>query len=239
MKESRYIEPTAMIQSDHPRIVALVNELTAGISDAGRKAVKLFYFVRDSIWYDPYYPFHRPEFYRASRILADRRGYCVSKAVLLCALSRAAGIPSRLAFADVKNHLATRQLLEHMGSDRFVFHGYNQFWLDGRWVSAAATFNRELCARHRVDPLDFDGRHDAVLQPYNRDRQQFMEYLCYHGSFADVPLEKILAAWQKAYGRERVSRWIRWHDQAGTGSIRDFFKEDVVGSYAEDRHSRR
>ncbi len=231
MVEKRYLEPTAMIQSDHPAVVELVKELTAGITDSVTKAVKLFYFVRDGIWYDPYYPFHRPEFYQASRILADRKGYCVSKAVVLCALARAAGIPARLAFADVKNHLATRQLLEHMGSDRFVYHGYNQFRLEGRWVSAAATFNRQLCARHRVDPLDFDGRHDAVLQPYNRHKQQFMEYLCYHGTFSDVPLDRILAAWKEAYGKERVARWIEWHRQAAGGSIRNFLRKDPeIGS---------
>ncbi len=228
MNETAYLEPTAVIQSDHPRITGLVKELTAGIAGSVRKAVELFYFVRDSIWYDPYRPFHRAEFYRATRVLKDRRGYCVSKAVLLCAMARAAGIPARLAFADVRNHLATRQLLEHMGTDRFVYHGYNQLWLNGRWVAATATFNRELCARHGVDPLDFDGRHDAVFQPFNRDRRWFMEYIRYHGSFADLPLDRILAAWNEAYGKERVARWIRWHDEAGGGSIRDFFKEDVA-----------
>ncbi len=223
-----YLEPTITIQSDHPRIVKLVHQLTQGLNDPRKKAVRLFYFVRDKIRYDPYYPFHHRDFYQASRILKDGRGYCVSKAVLLCALGRAAGIPSRLCFADVKNHLATRQLLEHMGSDRFVYHGYNGFWLRGRWVAATATFNKELCARHNVEPLDFDGRHDAVFQAYNRDKHQFMEYLCYHGCFADLPLEDILAAWEEAYGRQRVALWVKWHTGADGGSIRDFFKENVA-----------
>ena len=42
-----------------------------------------------------------------SATLARGYGFCVNKAVLLAALARAVGIPARLGFADVRNHLSS------------------------------------------------------------------------------------------------------------------------------------
>ena len=41
-----------------------------------------------------------------------------------------------------------------------------------------------------------------------------MEYLEYHGSFADVPVEAIVAAWKRVYGPARVDAWIAAIDSA-------------------------
>ena len=118
--------------------------------NAVEKAVLLYYAVRDGIRYDPYYPFYLPVHYRASVVLKGRRGFCVPKVSLLCAAGRACGIPSRAGFATVRNHLATPQLLEFMGSDLFVFHGFTEFFLEGKWVKATPAFNRELCKRSEL-----------------------------------------------------------------------------------------
>jgi transglutaminase-like putative cysteine protease len=176
--------------------------------------VALFYAVRDGIRYDPYRPFHRPEHYRASLTLRHGSGFCIPKAALLCALGRACGIQSRLGFATVRNHLTSEKLFEFMGTDLFVFHGYTEFFLQGRWVKATPTFNVELCRRRGVDPLEFDGVHDALFQSFDREKRLFMEYLEYHGSFADVPVEAILAAWKRVYGPARVDAWIAAIDSA-------------------------
>ena len=102
--------PTAIIDSDHREIMEHALKTVGDSKDPIERATRLYYAVRDGIWYDPYYPFYRPEHYRASHILKGGRGYCVCKASLLCALGRASRIPSRLGFANVRNHLATRQL---------------------------------------------------------------------------------------------------------------------------------
>jgi transglutaminase-like putative cysteine protease len=206
--DRRYLRPTAIIDSDSAAIRAFAGEVTAGVQDPAEKAVHLFYAVRDGVQYDPYTPFYRPDHYRASRTLRQGRGFCIPKAVLLCALGRACGISSRIGFATVRNHLTTRRLAEYMGTDLFVFHGYTEFFLQDRWVKATPTFNIELCHRHRVDPLDFDGVHDALFQSFNRERRQFMEYVEIHGSFDDVPVDTIVAAWKAAYGPARVESWI-------------------------------
>lgn len=226
--DRKYLAPTGMLDSDHPEILAYAEEAVKGAKDPISRSVALYYAVRDPIWYDPYYPFHLPEHYRASNVLRNRRGYCVCKASLLCALGRACGIPSRLAFADVKNHLATRQLLAFLGTDLFVYHGMTEFFLDGKWVKCTPAFNKELCERHRVHPLEFDGREDSVFQPFNLDHQSFMEYVADHGSYSDVPLESILSAWNRAYGIKRVQGWIAAFEASGQGSMRDFSREDVV-----------
>ena len=140
-----YLNPTAIIDSDHPRIVDYAREVAGEARDPVEQAVRIYYAVRDGIRYDPYYPFYLPEHYRASNVLASGRGYCVCKASLLCALGRSLGIPSRVGFATVRNHLATKQLIEFLGSDLFVYHGYTDFFLEGKWVKATPAFNKELC----------------------------------------------------------------------------------------------
>ena len=215
--DKTYFAPTAIIDSDHPSIIEYAN---AKVSGAGRDsvamAVKLYYAVRDDIWYDPYYPFYLPEHYRASNVLKSGRGYCVSKAALLCALGRAGGIPSRIGFGTVRNHLATPKLIDFIGSDVFVYHGFTEFFLEDKWVKATPTFNAELCQKHHVAPLEFNGRDDSIFHPYNMEKKQFMEYLEYHGTYADIPVDTILAAWDKAYGKDRVQKWIHDLENAKT-----------------------
>jgi len=159
--DNKYLSPTTIIDSDHEKIVEYANDTVSDVGgDPVDNAVKLYYVVRDDIWYDPYYPFYLPEHYRASNVLKSGRGFCVSKASLLCALGRACGIPSRVGFATVRNHLATKKLLEYIGSDLFVYHAFTEFYLLGRWVKATPTFNVELCRKHNVVPLEFNGRED-------------------------------------------------------------------------------
>ncbi len=222
-----YLKPTEIIDSHHPAVKEYAFKLTEGCSSPVESAVRLYYAVRDGIWYDPYTPFHLPEHYRASTILRKKRAYCVPKAALLCALARACGIPARIGFVTVKNHLATRELLEFLGSDLFVYHGYTELYLDGKWVKATPAFNKELCHRHKVAPLEFDGRHDSLFQPYNLEKRLFMEYVEEHGVYADIPVEIIVEAWERAYGKERVRAWMRIYDSGGDVRQRRFEHEEV------------
>jgi transglutaminase-like putative cysteine protease len=211
----KYLEATEIIDSDHYTIREFAEETVFAASNPVEKAVRLYYAVRDVIRYDPYYPFHRPEYYRASRVLESRRGFCIPKVSLLCAAGRACGIPSRAGFATVRNHLATRQLLEFIGSDIFTYHGFTEFFLEGKWVKATPAFNKELCARNGVAPLEFTGREDSIFQSFSTDGEKFMEYLEFHGSFPDIPVEEIVRAFRKTYGSERVEQWIENFEKYG------------------------
>jgi transglutaminase-like putative cysteine protease len=199
--DSIYLTPTQIIDSDHLTIREYAMRTVGSSLDPIDRAMKLFRAVRDDIRYDPYSPFYLPEHYQASWVLRRGRSFCVPKASLLCALGRVCGIPSRVGFATVRNHLATQQLLDFMGSDLFVYHGFVEFYLERKWVKATPAFNRELCWRHGVAPLEFNGREDALFQPFNSRNEKFMEYLEYTGTYADIPVSAIVEGWEEAYGK--------------------------------------
>ena len=222
-----YLAPTEIIDSTHPKIRDYAMEVVGSSSDPVERAVKLYLAVRDGIRYEPYTPFHLPEHYRASLVLQRRRSFCVPKVSLLCALGRACNIPSRVGFATVKNHLATKQLIDFLGSNVFVYHGFVEFHLEGKWVKATPAFNRELCVKHQVEPLEFNGREDSLFHPFNQENRKYMEYLEYHGTFADIPVETIVAAWNEAYGKNRVDGWIKMYGEEEDAPFSDFDKEDV------------
>ena len=188
------------LDADHPDVTAFAVRATRGATTDREKAVALFYAVRDGIRYDPYQFSADPEAYRASGILRAGAGYCIPKAVLLCAAARAAGLTARLGFADVRNHLTSDKLRKRLsGSDLFVWHGYVEFLLDGRWVKATPAFNIELCERFRVLPLEFDGERDALFHPYTADGREHMEYVGERGTFDELPFDEIVEAMQTAY----------------------------------------
>ncbi|MBW1789303.1 MAG: transglutaminase domain-containing protein [Deltaproteobacteria bacterium] len=229
MTDSAYLTPTAIIDSDHRRVRELAASLTTSTeNEPVRQAMDLYYWVRDEIQYDPYTPFYKPEHYRASNIIENGRGFCIPKASLLCALGRACGIPSRVGFATVRNHLATRQLIEMLGTDLFSWHGFVEFYLQDRWIKATPTFNTELCQIFNVQPLEFNGREDSMFQEYSKDRKQFMEYVEFLGIFADIPVAAIVSGWKTTYGKERVSRWIDELEKNGGRTWRNFINEDLV-----------
>ena len=223
-----YLQPTKVIDSDHQGIRAYAREILGSSKEPIEMAVKLYLAVRDKIRYDPYSPFYLPEHYRASNILKRGRSFCVPKASLLCALGRACQIPTRLGLATIRNHLATKQLIEFLGTDLFSCHGFVELFLEGKWVKATPAFNKELCERHRVPPLEFNGREDSLFHAYNLESQKFMDYLEYHGTFSDVPVDFIVSEWRKVYGEDRIRKWIRMFEEKGGLSLSDFASEDVL-----------
>ncbi|MEO8202331.1 MAG: transglutaminase-like domain-containing protein [Betaproteobacteria bacterium] len=195
-----YLTSAEYIDSAHPAVAAFAAEHSGGGSSAER-AVSLYYAVRDLIRYNPFLDFTAASSFRASDCLAAGEGFCVGKASLLAAVARAAGIPSRIGFADVRNHLTTPRLREYMGSDEFIYHGFSELLIDGRWVKATPAFNVALCEKFRVKPLEFDGRADSIFHPFDADERRHMEYLRDRGSFADVPVDEIRAAFRDSYPR--------------------------------------
>jgi transglutaminase-like putative cysteine protease len=146
----------------------------------------------------------------------------VTKAALLAAAARAAGIPARLGFADVRNHLSTQRMRDTMSTDVFVWHGYTELWLEGAWRKATPAFNIELCDRFGLLPLDFDGRSDSIYHPFDTSGQRHMEYLRDRGSFADVPLARIVADFRAVY-----PQWLHGPD-ARSGLHASDFLADVA-----------
>jgi len=192
------LQSTEFMDSEHPAIVALASEVRRDTPT--ETAIAAFDWVRDRIAYDPYTALlDDPAEYRASTILARGRGFCVHKAVLLAAVCRAAGIPARLGFADVRNHRTPPKLLELMGTDVFVFHGYVVLYLDGRWVKATPTFDPETSRRANALPVQLDGTHDAMLHPVDPEGHPHIDYLRDRGAYDDLPYEEMRRTFFEVY----------------------------------------
>ena len=196
---SRYLEPGDLIDSDHDEIVAYARAAVGDAEDDVDKAVALYYAVRDDIFYDPYEIRLTPEGLRASRCLRRRRGFCVTKGALLAAAARVVGIPSRVGYADVRNHLASQRLTDLMESDVFIYHGYTDLFIGGKWVKSTPAFNIEMCERFGVLALEFDGREDSLFHPFDAAGGKHMEYLNFRGDHADVPAREIIDAFTAYY----------------------------------------
>lgn len=198
-----FLRSTEIIDSDNGRIRETALKLTAGLTEEGPRAQALFYFVRDEIHYNVYMLSTFREDFKASMTLERGKGYCVQKAVLLAALARAAGIPSRLAFARIVNHKMPAELKAQTGIKEFPSHGYTQLFVNGRWMSVTPAFDRALCERIGVPSCDFDGEHDAVLAPVDASGNPYVEYIEKYGPHADLPFEWLHGKIFPIWGRKR------------------------------------
>ena len=197
-----YLAPTAFLDFDHSLVRDFASRIAGSETNAVRKAVTLFYAVRDEIRYDPFAIRLDPGAFKASTVLREGRAFCIPKAVLLAAAARAVGIPSAIGLSDVVNHFTSDKLKRAMGGKEvFLHHGYAALHLAGKWVKAAPAFNVELCTRFGVLPTEFDGTRDAILQEYDAQRNLRMEYLRDHGFWSDLPFNRIKDDFEGYYPR--------------------------------------
>lgn len=219
-----------LIDSDHPDIRTRAETVVAGAAGDREKAVRLFYHVRDGWRYDPFNFRLTPQHHTASTVLGVDYGYCITKAVLLSALARAVGIPSAIGLADVTNHLTSEKLTRQMGgSTLFVDHGFSVLKIDGAWVKAAPAFNIELCDRFGVAPTEFDGTADAILQEFDARGRRHMEYLRHHGSWSDLPFDKVERDFREAYAGSELMRTATSEGEGtGAGAPADDPFEDLA-----------
>ncbi|WP_436500842.1 transglutaminase-like domain-containing protein [Actinokineospora sp. HUAS TT18] len=163
------------------------------------RAIALYYAVRDGLHYEVYGAVADREAFQASAIIKRGMGFCVHKSIVYAAAVRALGIPSRIVYGDVRNHLSSPRLRELVGGDVFCFHSLTSVFLDGHWVKATPVFNKLLCHVYRIAPLDFDGRADSLYHPYDEEGRQHMEFLRMRGEFADFPYETVVSGIREAH----------------------------------------
>jgi transglutaminase-like putative cysteine protease len=195
---NEYLEPTPTINYDNEAVKAFALDAASGTSPR-EQSVSLYYAVRDAIRYDPYSADLTIEGLRASTTLRLGTGWCVAKAILLAACCRSFGIPARLGFADVRNHLSTERLRRHMKNEIFFWHGYTSILIDGNWIKVTPTFNIELCEKFQLKPLEFNGYDDALFHSFDLQGSRHMEYLQYRGEFADVPIDSMRETFEIEY----------------------------------------
>lgn len=199
----RHLAATPFLDYHAPAVQAFIaGSLPPNADDKRTQAIALYYSVRDRIRYDVYDAAMDAEGLRASSIVTAASGMCIHKSLLYCATLRAIGVPARLWFADVRNHLSSPRLREYVGGDIFHFHCLVELCLDGKnWLKATPVFNRQLCLLYKMIPLEFDGYHDSMHHPFDELGNKYMEFVHQHGSFDDLPFEWLLAGLREHHPR--------------------------------------
>ncbi|WP_373091250.1 transglutaminase family protein [Zhongshania sp.] len=191
--------PGYFINSESPAIQHFARTNQGDDDNPNSIASALYLAVRDQVIYDPYCIRPDPVSFQASAVLQSGKGHCVGKAVLYAAVLRASGIPARIGFADVKNHLTTPRLRMLMGTDMFYHHGYAEAWLNDQWVKATPAFNLSLCEKFGIRPLEFNGVEDSIFHAFDREGRQHMEYIKDHGAYYDLPFDEMIAVYRRYY----------------------------------------
>lgn len=121
---TEFLSATPFIQSNHPEIKTLVNKIVAKDDTPLQKTHKLIAWINDNIEKRPVLSVPS-----ALDILENKMGDCNEHAVLLCALARAAGIPTKIEAG-----------LVYM-KGKFYYHAWNLLFLS-EWITCDATMNQ-------------------------------------------------------------------------------------------------
>jgi transglutaminase-like putative cysteine protease len=119
------LKPTPWIQSDDPAIMALARPIAAMHASADRKMALLTEVAANAVA-EVNFVGH----FSASETLRRGEGDCTGTAVLLAALGRAAGIPTRVA--DGLVYTGERY---HGVGNAFMPHSWTLAYVEGRWRS--------------------------------------------------------------------------------------------------------
>lgn len=215
----RYLKCTEIIDCDTKSVRDKAQEITEGLETNREKAIALYYFVRDEIKHNPYAPSYEREKYKATATLQRGNGHCEHKSVVLVALCRAIGIPARLGYVDIRDHLLSDKFRKMIGGDNLLIqHGYVEIYIDGKWVHACPAYDLTTCQKSGFVPVDFDGINDAKDSPYDHERKPHIEHVKDHGHFEDFPWDWIVnyrEEWVVRIGRE----WTEFSDQVKSHEV--------------------
>jgi len=181
-----YLKATDFLEIHHSSTIYFCKDINPSQSKK-ELAIELYYKVRDHFLYDPFHLHLTSGALKSSSIFKKKRAWCVEKAVILATCARYFGIPSRLGYAIVVNHIGTEKLTHYLKRDEIVFHGYVELLIENKWVKCTPAFDKRVCRISNVTPLDWNGEADSLFQAFEKDKK-FMEYLHDYGTFDDVPV---------------------------------------------------
>lgn len=195
----KFLSPTETFDSDHPSVLQFAQKHTNRKQTDREKAISLYKEIRDGFLYNPFdihFDFNKV---KSSSLLSRNYGHCVDKAGLMVSACRSLGVPARIGLAKVRNHMGTARLEEILKTNILVPHGYADIFIEGKWVKCTPAFNKSLCEKLGVKPLEWDGRNDSLFQQFDREDSRFMEYIEDYGTFGDIPQEFIQTLMRKEY----------------------------------------
>lgn len=177
--------------------------LTQGLIGEREKARALFEFVRDSVsytfsWRKDEAADSLEESFRASATLLRGSGMCIQKAVLLCALARAAGLQARISFQSLRDYRLPRELVELMG-DILTPHGLATIDIDGRPVRLDPSLDANLCARKGYRLTEFNAASDALLPAVDLAGRPHFEIVEELGEFDVFPSAFVMSIFEARF----------------------------------------
>jgi len=141
-------------------VKTIVDHLLYNAKTDTEKLEKIYYFVRDTIKFGWVYPME----ISAEEVLRNKRGVCMQKSNLLVAMAREAGLKARFHFLLVHKN-ALEDFLPVFAYKRWADtfpHTVPEVYLDKRWISVEATFDKELheiCLKKKIN----FGKHDKIV----------------------------------------------------------------------------
>lgn len=195
----KYLQPTYFLDFESADVQAFAKSNSSKNQNNKENAIQLYYAVRDGFKYNPYKLDLRKVGLKASSLLRKKSGYCIEKAVLLAAVGRYVEVPSRLSFYIVANHIATEKIEKVLQTNKLVFHGATEFYLDEKWLKVTPAFDARLCKHLNVATLEFDGTEDSIFQQFDNSGNVFMKYLHEYGDFDDMPYDLAISEFIKHY----------------------------------------
>ena len=163
-----YLESTEYLDADHPLVVALAEKLTLGAESDVERIRAIYLYVRD-LRYDILESFRYLAAGQrsASAVLQHGVAFCMGKASSFVALSRAAGVPARVAFQTLdspEKEFLSPEVRALWGGKRgrpLPWHSLGEAFLNGRWVKLDATIDAPTAAQlGKPYTQEFDGITD-------------------------------------------------------------------------------
>lgn len=124
-----WLRETAQLDLSDPKLRITAHKLTQSRQTWAERAAAIHAFVRRM----PFAACPAGASIRAGEVLREARGDCHSKSVLFAGLCRAAGLPARLLFVDVRPHFL-HGILD--GAPDVMPHAVGQVFVDGAWWSS-------------------------------------------------------------------------------------------------------
>lgn len=183
------LSATDVIDSDAAGVRETAARLCAGRQTEEERAQALFEFVRDAIAYNFAPDLASRADWKASLSLERGDGFCQQKSVLLAALARAAGIPSRVCLQHIRDFMLTERYTALLGGNELPYHGLTSICLNGRWQRLDATLDRALVERRGYRLVEFVAGVDCVLPATNLAGAPHFAVSKDLGCFADLPQE--------------------------------------------------
>jgi transglutaminase-like putative cysteine protease len=194
-----YLGSTEYLDVDHPLVAATAEKLTHGAESDVERIRAIYLYVRD-LRYEVLESFRYLAAGQrsASAVLEHGVAFCMGKASSFAALSRAAGVPARVAFQTLESpekEFLSPEVRALWGGKRgrpLPWHSLGEAFLNGRWVKLDATIDAPTAARlGKPYTQEFDGITDIHTVEGS--------ILHENGSYADYPPE--VGQWYEVLAR--------------------------------------